>query len=270
MSRSVWAVNIIKKMVPRKFYRSKLMENPGVVRWVEKKLFEGDDLVCLPKDQVIKVDTAIEEPDSAALPSQVAEYFVENASFRWIMNFCICRDGLGCKDFPTDKGCVFLGEAARGINPELGREVTKEEALDHLKHCRDLGLVHFVGKSKLDTVWLKIGPGDKLFTICSCCPCCCITRGVPYSPKVLSDKISRIPGISVTVTDECEGCGACVNTCFTEAIQLQGDRAVIGELCKGCGRCGETCPNDAIEFSIENENYVKEAIDRLSQIVDIT
>jgi len=26
-------------------------------------------------------------------------------------------------------GCLFLGEAALGINPQLGRRVTKEEAL---------------------------------------------------------------------------------------------------------------------------------------------
>ena len=69
-----------------------------------------------------------------------------------------------------------MGEAAHGINPQLGRKVSKEEALEHLKKCREAGLVHVIGRNELDALWLGVRPGYKLLTVCNCCHCCCITR----------------------------------------------------------------------------------------------
>jgi len=54
------------------------------------------------------------------LPSQVVEHFIEQAGVHWIMNACICRDASGCRDYPIDLGCLFLGEAAAGINRPSG------------------------------------------------------------------------------------------------------------------------------------------------------
>ena len=199
------------------------------------------------------------------------EHFIEKASYRCIMNFCICRDSMGCRDYPQDLGCIFLGEAARGIHPELVREVSRKEALEFARRCREAGLVHSVGRSKLDTVWLEIGPGDKLFTICNCCPCCCITRGLAYSHPLLGEKYSRMPGVKVTVTERCEGCGTCTeDVCIFHAIKMEGDQAVISDDCRGCGRCVSACPNDAIEVIIEDDQFVQHTIDRLSQKVDVT
>jgi len=42
---------------------------------------------------------------------------------------------------PIDLRCFFLGEAVLGINPQLEREVTKEEAFEHLRNCQDAGLL---------------------------------------------------------------------------------------------------------------------------------
>lgn len=269
MSRSVFARSIIKRFVPRKFFRSKFMEKPAVANWLEKKLFDGDDLICLPKDKVIRLNKPLDAAENMVLPSQVAEHFVRKSSYRFIMHKCICRDGVTCKDYPIDYGCVFLGEAARGINPAFGREATVDETLDFLAKCRDAGLVHNVGKSKLDTVWLDIGPGDKLFTICSCCPCCCITRGLIYAPKNLSEKLTRMPGVSVTVSEDCSGCGQCVETCFTHAITMNGDQAIINDDCRGCTRCVSVCPNDAIKVSIDDSLYINASIERLQKIIDV-
>jgi len=270
MSRSMFGVSIIKKFVPRNFAKSRALENPAVTRFVDKKLFDGDDLICLPKDNVIKVRKQLDAPDNMVLPSQVVDHFIEKSSFRWIMNFCICRDALSCKDYPTTLGCMFLGEAARGINPALGRPVSKDEALAHVRRCRDAGLVHFVGRSKLDTVWLKIGPGERLFTICSCCPCCCITRGIAIAPPLIGDKVHKMPGVTVSINENCKACGTCQAYCFANAIQMTKTGAVITDACRGCTRCVSICSNEAIEVKIENEGYVNETIRRLSQAVDVT
>jgi hypothetical protein len=55
-------------------------------------------------------------------------------------------------------GCLFMGKAVLGINPALGRLVSKEEAHEHIRRCNEKGLFHLIGRNKLDTVWLGIGP----------------------------------------------------------------------------------------------------------------
>ncbi|MBN2198122.1 4Fe-4S binding protein [Candidatus Wolfebacteria bacterium] len=47
---------------------------------------------------------------------------------------------------------------------------------------------------------------------------------------------------------KCVGCGACVNTCLYEAIEIgKDDKAIINkEKCKNCGKCKKICPFNAI------------------------
>lgn len=271
MSRSRLFVEFVKKTFPRDPRVAKLTKLPGVAKMVEKRFFDGDHLICLPKDNVIPVNKDIADQENVVLPSQVVEHFIEEAKYLWAMNFCICREALQCKDYPIGLGCLFMGEAVLGINPSMGRRVTKDEAREHVRKCREAGLVHMVGKNKLDTWWLGIGPGEKLFTVCSCCPCCCITRGLPYSEARLNAKLHRMPGVSVTVTEDCTGCGTCAKeVCFTNAISLEGGKAVISEQCRACGRCISVCPQKAIELKIDNSAYVNQAISQIHEIVDVT
>jgi len=94
---------------------------------------------------------------------------------------------------------------------------------------------------------------------------------LPALTPVISNKVDKMPGISVTVTDRCKGCATCTHgICFVDAIQLVGDRAVINENCRGCGRCVEVCPNHAIELTTAESDYWKLAIDRISSLVDLT
>jgi len=157
----------------------RLTRVPGFRGLIDKMLFDGDHLIYLPKDNVVNMNVEIEPPESMVLPSQVVEHFIQKARYHWIMNFCICRESTKCQDYPRDLGCLFLGEAVLNINPAFGRRVSKEEALEHVRRCREAGLVHLIGRNKLDTVWLGTGPGEKLLTICNCCPCCCLWLVLP-------------------------------------------------------------------------------------------
>lgn len=234
-------------------------------------LFGGDDLIYLPNDRVVAIREGVEQEDGMVLPSRVAEHLVEKAAHHWIMNSCICREASGCRDYPVDLGCLFLGQAALGINPRLGRRVTREEALEHLLRCREAGLFQLVGRNKLDTVWLNVRPGERLLTICSCCPCCCLWRMMPALSGDIRAKVHRLPGLKVWVTDRCEGCGTCVEKgCFVKAIRLEGGQAVIGEECRGCGHCVEVCPRGAIELTIEDGSFLESLVERISGLVDVT
>jgi len=125
-----------------------------------------------------------------------------------------------------------------------------------------------IGRNKLDEVWLGAGPGDRLMTICNCCPCCCIWKMLPDLNPQIGAKISKLPDIRVMVTDECRGCKACCeDICFVGAIIFVADNACITAACRGCGRCVEVCPNDAIEILIEDEEFIQSTIDRMSKLI---
>jgi ferredoxin len=264
-------VYLIKRAYPGRFLAARATRLPILGRIAERWLFHGDHLICLPRDQVIPIDERVELPDEMVLPSQVVEHFIQEANTHVIMNTCLCREGNHCTHYPVDLGCLFLGTAAAGINPHLGRRVSKEEALAHVQRCREAGLVHMIGRSKLDTVWLGVGPGNRLLTICNCCPCCCLWGVLPHITPQIGDRITCMPGVTVTVNERCTGCGICTqDICFADAIRLVEGRAVISDACRGCGRCVDACPQKAIDLSLEYGQFVAESVARLSPLVDVS
>jgi ferredoxin len=271
MARPLWFVELVKLPFPQRFALAELTKLPLLGRLADRLLFRGDDIVYLPLDQVIEINESIERAEEMVLPSQVVEHFIQQANHHWMMDRCLCRDAAGCEDYPVDLGCLFLGRAALGINPRLGRPVTRQEALAHARRCREAGLVHMIGRNRLDTVWLGVGPGEELLTICNCCPCCCLWRMIPNVAPEIGDKVTRMPGVQVQVTDRCRGCGSCAEgVCFVDAIHLNGNRAVVTQACRGCGRCVHACPQGAIELTIDDSLFVQRAIDRLSPLVDLS
>ena len=53
--------------------------------------------------------------------------------------------------------------------------------------------------------------------------------------------------MSHVISDECINCGACDDSCPTNAISEQGEkRAIDPDTCIDCGACVDTCPVVAI------------------------
>jgi ferredoxin len=54
--------------------------------------------------------------------------------------------------------------------------------------------------------------------------------------------------MAVKISEElCIGCGACIDTCPTEALEMVDDKAVVdAEKCVDCGACIDSCPVSAI------------------------
>ncbi len=273
MARPLWFVTLLSKAFPQRFLIAKLTRAPligrVIVKLLDRLLFEGGDIIYLPKDQVIEVNQVINRDGEVVLPSQLVDYFIENSKYHWIMNFCICRLSEKCKHYPIELGCLFLGEAVLGINPQMGRRVTKEEALAHVKRCREAGLIHMVGRDRIDTSWLNIGPDKKLLTICNCCDCCCLWRLLPDLAPKLGNTVKRMTGVRVKVSEDCIGCGTCEDICFVKAIHMVNNKAVIGQSCRGCGRCVEICPQKAIEITISDDEFVEKSIEHIAGLVDL-
>lgn len=271
----MWLVTLLKKTFPNRRLIAKATNYPLIGRLVNKLLFDGDNIIYLPKDSVaqktIEIGRRLDRPEEIALPSEIVHHFIERANKHWIMNFCICRDASKCEDYPIDYGCLFMGDAVDGINPKLGRLVTKEEAHDYVRKCREAGLVHLIGRNKLDMQWLGVHPGEKLLTVCNCCPCCCLWKILPDLNPEIGRKITKMDGVDVKVTDACTGCETCTedDVCFVNAISMVDGQAVIGPECRGCGRCVEVCPNSAIELTISTSEFIRESIERVDSVVDV-
>ncbi len=269
MSRSLRFVSIVRKFFPLRSFFAGLTHVPVLGKVIDRVAFDRDELFYLPRNRVIELNHPLSPPEEIVLPTRVIQHFIDSAEVHWIMNTCICRESKGCRDYPITLGCLFLGEAALGIHPGLGRRVTREEASLHIQRCQEAGLVHVIGRNKLDTLWLGVGPGEKLLTICHCCPCCCLWRMIPRLSSTISRKVHRMPGIRIAVTDRCTGCGLCISTCFVRAIILENNMAKIGDECRGCGRCVQMCPEKAIDLIIEDPQYVDSSISIISEVVRI-
>jgi len=270
MARPLWFVRLLEKTFPNIKFIAKLTRIPILGKLIDLLLFKDDEIIYLPKDIVIPINSELNGQEDMVLPTKVLEYFINKANSHWIMNFCICRKSMECKDYPIELGCLFLGEAVKDINPELGRLVSKEEALDHVKKCREAGLVHMIGRNLLDKQWLGVNPGYKLLSICNCDPCCCLWRISPVLNPKIGRKIQKMAGVTIWVTDKCIGCGTCIDACFVNAIKLKNNRAEISKECRGCGRCVEICTQGAIELKIDDKTYVSQTIEQLEKIIDVS
>ena len=271
MARPLWFVKLLERTFPNVKFIAKLTRVPVIGKLIDILLFQDDDIIYLPKDDVIPVNVEVKNQGDMVLPTSILEYFINKAHSHWIMNFCICRESMQCKDYPINLGCLFLGEAVHEINPELGRLVSKEEALEHVRKCSEAGLVHMIGRNLLDKQWLGVKDGKKLLSICNCDPCCCLWRVSPILSQKIGKKIQKINGVEVRITDNCIGCGTCTEgICFVDAIKIEDNRAQISEECRGCGRCVEACPQGAIEFRIHDEAYISRAIKQIEKIIDVS
>jgi ferredoxin len=273
MPRSRLFIWLLKKGFPLRIFFSKFTRVPLLGKVMDHMMFAGDDILYLPKDEtarIIEINKPLEKLGETVVPSIIVEHFVEEAEYHFIMDWCICRSSSKCDHYPIELGCLFLGEASTKIDKNLGRIVTKEEALKHVKKCREAGLVHLIGRNKLDTVWLKVGPGEKLLTICNCCDCCCLWRILPHVSNKIASKVNKMPGVSVSVNDDCIGCGTCVDVCFVQSIKIVDNKSVISEACRGCGRCVLVCPENAISLTIDDTQNIEESIKRIESLVDLT
>jgi UDP-glucose 4-epimerase len=219
---------------------------------------------------IIPVNEAIQPPGSEVLPYNLLRQLIEGASAHFIMDKCMCRDNEDCQTYPHDIGCLYLGEGAVQISPYLGCSVSVDEALAHMEYAMQKGLVPLIAHTTFDAYLLDI-PYERMLTVCFCCDCCCIVqRGLRMGPPAFWDIVTRLPGLSIEVGEECMGCEICLGVCPVGAIGMVHGRAATNEQCKGCGRCTEVCPVEAIHIRVAPEvdifNHLQRHINEFTDI----
>ncbi len=268
---SVW---FLPKVFDKRYRLATWTKNHRLFKSIVKKImFSEDDMIVIPKKNVVKdisVDINIDDAgDRTLVPDEILKGVIERSDEIFIMNFCLCRKSSKCKDYPVDRGCIFIGKGTRRIPDDFGRRVTKDEAKSYIDECSDLGLVHIIGRNKLDSIWLNTGNKKDLLTICNCCPCCCLWNVARDISDDIGSVYKKMDSVTVKVdTEKCVGCGVCKENCFTRAIDIIDGKSVINEKqCRGCGRCADGCSFDAISIQYDSKVIDKE-IDRICELVN--
>lgn len=220
----------------------------------------------------LPVNERVEAPGSTPVPLVVLEEIVRAAAHRVIIRRCTCRDGNQCAHHPVGLACLLLGQGAQEIDPAVGRHVSVDEALEHVRRCVADGLIPFVGRFKADNLIWGVRDRGRLLTVCFCCPCCCIIMNSIHSlPNESQEAIVRLKGLEIKVdTGRCTACGACVQACFMGA-RRPGEAAIVhdADLCKGCGACMTACPHAAISATVADWSAaVADLEHRISRLID--
>jgi NAD-dependent dihydropyrimidine dehydrogenase PreA subunit len=198
------------------------------------------------KMQGLEAENAL--PNDTVMLLHEVEEMIEAAS-EIVVQPCDCRKlGENCNR-PVET-CIWLDDGARqALDRGHGRRLTKEEAIQLLRHADKKGLMHTA-----DSEWRERG----LHAICNCCACDCY----PFrAAQELGSKGVWPKSYYIVQHDRdlCNQCGACVKRCHFEVFYHDGSTveidgkikknvAVSLEKCWGCGLCANTCPEGAIEM----------------------
>lgn len=269
---------IVKHVFHLRFKVASLTRKSEVMnKIISRLLFKGDGTYFIPSTKsvtnltTLEINKKIEQPDNIVFPSDIIKEIIRKANNIVIMNKCLCRTSADCNDYPKDLGCIFMGEATKQISRKYCREVTCDEAIHHIDRCSKAGLIHIMGRNKIDSIWMNVSPGSKLLTVCNCCPCCCLWRVLPNLSNSIQKDFFKLNGVSIYYDNSlCVGCGKCIDVCFADAITLEKDVVSIdNNICIGCGQCSNNCPTGAIQLNYTKSD-VENVFEKIDSLVDIT
>jgi electron transport complex protein RnfB len=201
----------------------------------------GIPKVTFPGARVITVNEKIETGNKIHTYDQVSAYVESSDPIS--VSTCYCRHEAELLD-PNDtcgkpnEVCMTFGMGAQYlIDHDMGRELSKREALEVLRRAEEAGLVH-VGMNH-----------QNLSFVCNCCADHCIglTTALAQPKPGLALNSGFQPRID---QDECTSCDLCVDSCPATALAMSEDDLLALDLdrCFGCGVCATLCPTEAISL----------------------
>ena len=177
----------------------------------------------------------------AVYPHHAMEPVLEKATV-FAVGHCPCRVSMRLRGRPCphpEDVCLKFDEMAEYvIHVGLARRISREEAREIVRRSAEMGLVHFVDNAR-----------DGVHHNCNCCGCSCWNVGTIRRRKVPRDVLMAVYFLRETDSEGCTGCGACVDVCPVDAVEVEGDAARVDrQWCIGCGVCVGACPGEAIRL----------------------
>jgi electron transport complex protein RnfB len=208
--------------------------------------------IKIPQMRTIPVEKGLPVPDKY----QVSTYdnvreIIENAHGQLAIANCVCRQtkdllGENCTNTDLRETCFLVSPEAAGyyVDVGIGRNITKEEALDILGRAQEAGLVLQPENTQ--------HPG---FICCCCGDCCGILVAIKKSPRPADYYATNY---CVEVDPElCTGCEICVERCQLEArVMVDGVATVNPDRCIGCGNCVVFCEFGANQLRKKEQELV--------------
>ena len=183
------------------------------------------------------------EPEShAVFPFEMMEEVIKKVKVIALVH-CPCRATaqlIGKKRCDHSlENCIKYDELAEYlIDKGIGKEITKQEALEVIRKSEEAGLVHLVDNAR-----------EGIKHTCNCCGCCCWSVGTIRRKKIPRDILMATYFLRETDQERCTGCGACIDICPINVIRMEGDFPVVDkEWCIGCGVCAVPCPTSAVKL----------------------
>ncbi len=152
---------------------------------------------------------------------------------------CPCRLARENHCTPVDV-CLIVGDPFASFilehQPEKSRLISSEEAMDILEAEHDRGHVSHA--------FFKDAMLNRFYAICNCCSCCCgaFQAHNNGTPMLMTSGYTAYVDHAL-----CEGCDSCSDFCQFSAIEMVAGQAVIhSDDCFGCGVCVDKCAQEAI------------------------
>jgi NAD-dependent dihydropyrimidine dehydrogenase PreA subunit len=190
----------------------------------------------------VPVIPSLDPQSHAVFPFEMMEELIKKVR-RIALVHCPCRATahlIGKKRCDHSlENCIKYDELAEYlIDKGIGKEITKQEALEVIRKSEEAGLVHLVDNAR-----------EGIKHTCNCCGCCCWSVGTIRRKKIPRDVLMATYFLRETDQEQCIGCGACVDICPVNVIRMEGDFPVIDkEWCIGCGVCAVPCPTSAVKL----------------------
>lgn len=216
---------------------------PPLLQYMKKGGREGIERL----NRYVPVNIAVDHTLQAIYPYDMMVEVVNKAK-KIAVAHCPCRQrarllsSTACSH--TLENCIKFDKMAEFIlDKGLGRELSKEEALDIIRKSEEEGLIHFVDNCQ-----------EGIQHNCNCCSCCC-WNVMPIKKRLVPrDYLMATYYLRTTDKDACIGCGQCAEDCPLEIITMEDDLPVVDEsICIGCGLCLLHCPAEAAKLKKKDD-----------------
>ncbi len=214
-----------------------------VARYAKRdELYEVYGETATKAFRYVPASASVDPDEHAVFPFEMMEQLVQKVSLIALVH-CPCRATaqlIGKKrcDHPLET-CIKYDELAEYlIGQGIGKEITRQEALDVIRRSEEAGLVHLVDNAR-----------EGIKHTCNCCGCCCWSVGTIRRKRIPRDVLMATYFLRETDKERCTGCGQCVEICPVNVIRMEdGFPVVDSEWCIGCGVCAVPCPASAIRL----------------------